>query len=51
MFASCVSTPIPVLDKYVGCYEGELISSYTNGNLKWIAEVRKNGKFVIDVNK
>lgn len=51
VFASCVSTPSPVSDEYVGRYEGELISSYTNGNLRWTAEVRKNGEFVIEVNK
>ena len=51
VFASCASTPSPVSDEYVGRYEGELISSYTNGNLKWTAEVRKTGEFVIEVNK
>lgn len=51
MFASCVSAPSPVSDEYVGRYEGELISSNVNSNLKWTAEVRKNGEFVIEVNK
>ena len=54
VFASCASTPSPspVSDEYVGRYEGELVSAVnTNSNLKWTAEVRKNGEFVIEVNK
>ncbi|UTC43744.1 hypothetical protein [Treponema sp. OMZ 857] len=50
---SCASTPRPVSDEYVGRYEGEFVQGLTanSSNLKWTAEVRKNGEFVIEVNK
>jgi len=53
VFASCVSTPSPspVSDEYVGRYEGELVSAVNTSNFKWTAEVKKNGEFVIEVNK